>query len=95
MTLVGRMSAPFGGLMTAAGVNVFELYPDLFDGVDEGIRRRVVSNFGSDAHEGWEPNRPDVELMVGYATGRISKADYMRAAFAEVEDTRQHTRAAS
>lgn len=88
------MDAPFGGLMTAAGVNVSELYPDLFDGVDEGIRRRVVSNFGSDAHEGWEPNRPDVELMVGYATGRISKAEYMRAAFAEVEDTRQHTRAA-
>lgn len=80
--------------MTAAGVNVFELYPDLFDGVDEGIRRRVVSNFGSDAHEGWEPNRPDVELMVGYATGRISKAEYLRAAFAEVEDTRQHARAA-
>jgi hypothetical protein len=80
--------------MSAAGVNVSELYPDLFVGVDEAVRRRVVSNFGSDAHEGWEANRADVELMVGYATGRISKAEYMRAAFAEVEDSRQRIRAA-
>ena len=76
--------------MTAAGVNVSELYLDLFVGVDGAIRRRVVSNFGSDAYEGWEQNRPEVELTVGNATGRISKAEYMGAAFAEVEDSRQH-----
>lgn len=81
--------------MTASGVDVSELYPDLFEGVDEAVRRRVVSNFGSDAHEGWEPNRPDVELMVGYAVGRVSKAEYLRAAFSEVETTRRQIRAVS
>ncbi len=33
--------------------------------------------------------------MVGYAVGRVSKAEYLRAAFSEVETTRQHVRAVS
>ncbi len=38
--------------MTAAGVDVSELVPDLFEGVDEVVRRTRGEHFGSDAHEG-------------------------------------------
>jgi hypothetical protein len=65
-------------------VGEFELYADSFVGVDEAVRRRVVSNCGIEAHEGWEVNRSDVELLVGHATGRMSEAEYLRGAFADV-----------
>ena len=67
-----------------SGVGVFELYADTFVGVDEAVRRRVVSNCGIEAHEGREPNRPDVEPLVGHAPGRMSEAEYVRSAFADV-----------
>ncbi len=34
-----------------------------------------------------------MELMVGYAVGRVSKAEYLRAAFSEVESSRRRIRA--
>jgi hypothetical protein len=77
--------------MTAAGVDVFELYPDLFVGIDAAVRRCIISHFGSDAHEGWEPNRSDVELLVGYATGRISKAEYLHSALAHAQHSGSKT----
>ena len=67
----------------AGGYNVRELYPELFDGVDPEIARRVVSNFGSDAHEGYEASRRDVELALLLATGQISHEQFKAIARAE------------
>lgn len=67
-----------------AGYDVRALHPDLFVGVDEAVARRVASNFGSDAHEGREASRRDVELAVLLATKKISAEQFRVLAFAEL-----------
>lgn len=68
----------------AGGYDVQALYPELFRGVDEATARRVVSNFGNDAHEGREASRRDVELAVLLATKKISPQEFQDLAFAEL-----------
>ena len=68
----------------AGGYDVQALYPELFLGVDEATARRVGSNFGSDAHEGREASRRDVELAVLLATKKISPQEFQDLAFAEL-----------
>ena len=67
----------------AGGYNVRELYPELFEGVDPAIAKRVASNFGSDAHEGFEASRRDVELSLLRATGKITREQFRAIALAE------------
>ena len=73
-----------GGFLMAGGYNVRELYPDLFEGVDPAIAKRVASNFGSDAHEGFEASRRDVELSLLRATGKITREQFREIALAEL-----------
>lgn len=68
----------------AGGYDVHEMYPDLFVGVDGVTLRRVVSNFGSDGHEGREATRRDVELALLLATKKISPREFQDLAFAEL-----------
>jgi len=66
------------------GYDVQALYPDLFEGVDPVTASRIVSGFGSDAHEGYEANRRDVELIVLLATDKISTEQFKALARADV-----------
>jgi hypothetical protein len=69
----------------ADGYDVQALYPDLFEGVDPVTAERLVSSFGSDAHEGYEASRRDVELMILRATDKISSEQFKALARAEIE----------
>ena len=68
----------------SGGYDVRALYPDLFEGVDPVTAERLVSNFGSDAHEGYEASRRDVELMVLLSTDKISTEQFKVLARAEI-----------
>ncbi|MDY7544612.1 hypothetical protein [Cryobacterium sp. 5B3] len=68
----------------AGGYDVRALYPELFEGVDPDTAMRVVSNFGSDAHEGREASRRDVELALLLATKKISPQEFQDLALAEL-----------
>jgi hypothetical protein len=67
-----------------AGYDVQVLYPDLFEGVDPATARQLASGFGSDAHEGYEATRRDVELAVLLATDQISTEQFKALARAEI-----------
>ncbi|POH64911.1 hypothetical protein C3B59_09325 [Cryobacterium zongtaii] len=67
-----------------AGYDVQALYPDLFEGVDSDLTRQIASNFASDAQEGYEANRRDVELAVLLSTDQISTEQFKALARAEI-----------
>nr|WP_238353338.1 hypothetical protein [Kribbella solani] len=48
--------------------------------MDEVQRRAVLQSLASAWHEGWEPNREDVENLVDSALGRIDRDEYLRRA---------------
>ena len=66
------------------GYDVQVLFPELFEGVDSETAWRVASNFGSDAHEGREASRRDVELMLLLATGTITHDEFVALALADI-----------
>ena len=53
-------------------------WPELFVELDANNRRAVVQSFASAWHEGWEPNREDVENLTDKVRGAIDDAEYMR-----------------
>lgn len=59
-------------------LDVERWWPELFEGLDEAQRRSVIQPLAAAWHEGWEPNREDVENLADYAAGRISHAEYVR-----------------
>ena len=67
-----------------AGYDVQALYPDLFEGVDPDLTQQIASNFASDAQEGYEATRRDVELMVLLSTDQISTEQFKVLARAEI-----------
>ncbi|POH63001.1 hypothetical protein C3B61_15090 [Cryobacterium zongtaii] len=67
-----------------AGYDVQALYPDLFEGVDPDTTMQIASNFASDAQEGYEASRRDVELMVLLSTDQISTEQFKALARAEI-----------
>lgn len=67
-----------------AGYDVQALYPDLFEGVDPDLTQQIASNFASDAQEGYEATRRDVELMVLLSTDQISTEQFKALARAEI-----------
>lgn len=68
----------------AGGYDVQALYPDLFEGVDPDLTQQIASNFASDAQDGYEANRRDVELMVLLSTDQISTEQFKALARAEI-----------
>jgi hypothetical protein len=68
----------------AVGCDVQALYPDLFEGVDPDLTQQIASNFASDAQEGYDATRRDVELMVLLSTDQISTEQFKALARAEI-----------
>jgi hypothetical protein len=61
-------------------------WPELFEGLDAGQRWSVVQAFAANWHEGWQPNREDVELLTDKVKGLIDGDEYMRRVRRLAED---------
>ncbi|OFS27826.1 MULTISPECIES: antitoxin VbhA family protein [unclassified Brevibacterium] len=59
-------------------LDIEERWPELFAQLDEKQRRNVVQSFAAAWHEGWEPNREDVENLTDYVRGAIDFDEYLR-----------------
>ncbi|UNX53524.1 hypothetical protein MF406_11015 [Georgenia sp. TF02-10] len=62
----------------AAEFDIEGSWPELFAPLSDAERREVVSNFASSWHEGWVPNRTDVEDLIAWKRGVIDDAEYDR-----------------
>ena len=62
----------------AESFNIEQEWPELFAQLDAKQRRAVVQSLASAWHEGWEPNREDVENLTDRARGAIDREEYMR-----------------
>jgi hypothetical protein len=65
-----------GGIV-ATGFNIEERWPELFERLDANKRRAVVQSLASAWHEGWAPNREDVQNLTERARGAIDHDEYM------------------
>lgn len=59
-------------------MNLDGRWPDLFEPLTPQQRRAVVQVFAASWHEGWEPNREDVQNLVDETTGAIDAEEYER-----------------
>lgn len=59
-------------------MNLEARWPELFEGLAPKQHRAVVQSFAASWHEGWEPNREDVQNLVDVVTGAIDESEYMR-----------------
>jgi hypothetical protein len=66
----------------ASEFDVEARWPELFESLRDDDRRAVLNALASNWHEGWEPNREDVENLTDFARGAIDKAEYDRRAAA-------------
>lgn len=64
------------------GFDVETRWPELFAQLDVTQRRAVVQSLASAWHEGWVPDREDVENLTDRARGAIDAAEYRRRAHA-------------
>lgn len=62
----------------AERLDVEEHWPELFEQLGPNERRAVVQSLASAWHEGWVPNREDVENLTDKARGAIDREEYMR-----------------
>lgn len=65
--------------------DIDQRWPELFVGLDAHSRRTVVQSLASSWHEGWVPNREDVENLTDNARGTINGAEYLRQVGAVAE----------
>lgn len=59
-------------------LDIEDRWPELFEQLNEVQRRAVVQSFAAAWHEGWIPNREDVENLTDEARGAIDEAEYLR-----------------
>ena len=64
--------------MASERFDIQERWPELFVELDDVQRRAVVQSLAAAWHEGWTPNREDVENLTDEARGAISAEEYMR-----------------
>jgi hypothetical protein len=81
------------GAIVAAEFNIDTRWPELFTRLDETTRIHVINTFASSWHEGWIPNREDVENLTDYARGAIDEEEYDRRAAGAAERHRAHASA--
>lgn len=62
----------------AAEFDIEGRWPELFEQLDAVQRRAVVQSLAAAWHEGWEPNREDVENLTDRARGAIDRKEYSR-----------------
>ena len=60
------------------GFDVEVRWPEMFAQFNAMQRRAVVQSLAVDWHEGWVPNREDVENLTDEARGAIDREEYMR-----------------
>lgn len=63
---------------TGRTLDVVALWPELFEGFDERERNAIRQAFAANWHEGWEPNRADVEDLTEQARGRLTDDEYLQ-----------------
>jgi hypothetical protein len=68
--------------------DIEQRWPEAFAGLDANNRRAVVQSFASAWHEGWVPNREDVENLTDKVRGTIDDAEYLRRVRAAAERQR-------
>ncbi|MEV8180662.1 hypothetical protein [Specibacter sp. NPDC078692] len=73
----------------AAEFDIEGRWPELFEQLDAVQRRAVVQSLAAAWHEGWEPNREDVENLTDEARGAIDGAEYLRRVREAAEHHRQ------
>lgn len=73
----------------AAEFNVEARWPELFVQLDERQRRAVVDTLASSWHEGWVPNREDVENLTDFTRGAIDGDEYGRRVRGAAEHRRR------
>lgn len=66
--------------------DVEDRWPELFVQLDDVQRNAVRQSLASAWHEGWEPNREDVENLTDEARGAIDGEEYMRRVRQAVEE---------
>lgn len=59
-------------------LDIEDRWPELFEQLNEVQRRAVVQSFAAAWHEGWIPNREDVENLTDEARGAIDETEYLR-----------------
>ncbi|WP_410786921.1 hypothetical protein [Kribbella sp. C-35] len=64
----------------AEELDIEERWPELFAPLDDVQRRAVLQSLANAWHEGWEPNREDVENLADRARGVIDMDEYLRRA---------------
>jgi O-succinylbenzoate synthase len=69
--------------------DIEQRWPELFAQLDGTQRRAVVQSLASAWHEGWEPNREDVENLTDEARGAIDWDEYLRRADQAAERRRK------
>lgn len=75
--------------------DVHERWPELFAQLTEEQRTAVIQTLASSWHEGWEPNREDVENLTDFSRGAIDLEEYQRRADAAAERHRKASAIAS
>lgn len=60
--------------------DIEERWPELFDRLDAVKRNAVRQSLASAWHEGWIPNREDVENLTDVACGAIGMEEFLRRA---------------
>lgn len=58
--------------------DVEERWPELFEQLDAKQRNAVLQSLAAAWHEGWTPNREDVENLTDEARGAIDETEYLR-----------------
>lgn len=74
--------------MAEAPFDVEIRWPELFAALGEDDRRAVVNALASGWHEGWAPDREDVENLTDYARGAIDAGEYRRRVAAAADRDR-------
>ncbi|WP_136610927.1 antitoxin VbhA family protein [Sinomonas albida] len=69
--------------------DVEERWPELFAQLEPARRRSVLNTLAADWHEGWVPNREDVENITDLARGAIDHDEFLRRSDAAAERHRE------
>ena len=73
----------------AGQFDIEERWPELFAQLDGNQRNAVRQSLAAAWHEGWVPNREDVENLTDEARGAIDRAEYLRRVDAAAERQRK------
>ena len=71
-------SANHSGEVQAHVLDLEVRWPDLFTGLTQKQRRAVAQAFAAAWHEGWHPNRADVQNLTSYARDAISHEEFLQ-----------------